>query len=738
MRKIYRVLTAAVLVLFVFCAVQGFAQESAADPLEEKIAWIVDTYTDSGVSEYEIVLALHDWICENVQYDYQAIETGVPSSPHGLGVEAAIMDGWAVCSGYAATYDVLLEKAGIEAKSVTGYDHAWSIVKIDGDWYHFDLTWDDGSGSSYDYDYFGLCDAAIHAEPVNHGTQDNYRHVTCDSWAANYHYRNGKLDAALAALRSAINARIAAGTYTGTITLANSDIPEGQYSNYTIALILGKDSDWAVSGRVEVTPESASVYSFVFYPDEEPVQEIRIDGLAEDLTAGYYGMYPGYTAQINVTTIPAGRTVSFASSNESVVTVSQDGLVTAVGIGGAFITLKSGNYIREYSVWAYEASWLMDEFFCYLDIGEKKPCRLNPIYNWFLKDMNCRWSSADEKIAAIDQNGVITGVAYGQTTVTLENAYGEAGSMTVYVRKPVTAVVFAKSVYEVREDAQLSVSLHAEGCDQDFYMENISYFDLVSSDETVVRPGENYSITWNSKKRCWVYTTDMEIIGPGEATLTATAADGSGASGSCTIIVKETPKLTALAFSQAIYEAEAGGSIALRLNARANDPDYYLSPSGGFVYASASETVAGYSRADAPVWDAQEGCWTYAIHLGCFTPGWTAFTATAADVSQLNAACMVIVHSSAPLMLPCEMKTIRNEAFLGTAAEEIVLPEGIVRIGSRAFAGSETLRLVNLPQSLEAIAADAFAGSENVALICAAESEGQRFAQENGIPYIMK
>lgn len=738
MRKIYRMLTVAVLVLFVFCAAPGFAQESAADPLEEKIAWIVDTYVEPDMSEYEKALVLHDWICENVQYDYQAIESGVPSSPNGLGIEAAIMDGWAVCSGYAAAYDVLLEKAGIEAKSVAGYDHAWNIVRIDGEWYHFDLTWDDGSGNSYDYDYFGLSDAAIHAEPVNHGTQDNFRHVTCDSWEANYHYRNGKLDAALAALRSAINACITAGTYTDTIKLNYGDIPGGQYSNYTIALILGRDSDWAVPGRVEVTTESASVYSFVFYPDEEPVQEIWIDGLAEDLTAGYYGMYPGYTAQINVTTLPAGRAVSFASSDESVVAVSQDGSVTAVGVGGAFITLKSGNCIREYSVWVYEASWLMNEFFCYLDIGEKKPCVLNPIYNWFLEDTNCSWSSADKRIASIDQNGVITGVGYGQTTVMLENAYGEIGSMTVYVRKPVTAVVFAKSVYKVREDAQLSVSVHAEGCDQDFYMENTSYFDLASSDETVIRPGENYLIEWNSKKKRWMYTIDMEIIGPGEATLTATAADGSGVSGSCTIIVKETPKLTAMVFSQEIYEAEAGGSIVLRLNTRANDPDYYLSPSGGFAFTSAPETAAGYSHTDAPVWNAQEECWTYAIHLECAAPGWATFTATAADGSQLSAVCTVIVHSGTPLALPRTLKTIRNEAFLGTAAEEVVLPEGVAGIGSRAFAGSEALRLVNLPQSLETIAADAFDGSENVVLICTEESEGQRFAQENGIPYIVK
>ena len=100
--------------------------------------------------------------------------------------------------------------------------------------------------------------------------------------------------------------------------------------------------------------------------------------------------------------------------------------------------------------------------------------------------------------------------------------------------------------------------------------------------------------------------------------------------------------------------------------------------------------------------------------------------------------CQIIVRSDSPLVLPHTIKAIESEAFLSIAVEEIVLPEGIESIGSRAFADSTALKLINLPASLTSIAADAFEGSENVTLICAANSEGHRFAEESGIPYAIQ
>lgn len=61
------------------------------------------------------------------------------------------------------------------------------------------------------------------------------------------------------------------------------------------------------------------------------------------------------------------------------------------------------------------------------------------------------------------------------------------------------------------------------------------------------------------------------------------------------------------------------------------------------------------------------------------------------------------------LRLP-DCARIEDDQFSGDEAlDELILPEGLLSIGARAFAGS-TLRKINLPDSLEAIADDAFDG----------------------------
>ena len=618
----------------------GSSLRDPIDTLEEKTEWIVDTYIDSGMSEYEIAKTLYDWIVAHVSYDYDYLDTRIPTSEYGVGGEAAIMDGWAVCHGYAQSFEWLLEEAGMEAKYVTGYDHAWNLVRIDGDWYHFDATWDDTGGGGR-YDYFGLSDMAIHTETVNHGTQDSYRHVTCDSWEANYHYKNGYLDNALNILRSSIDESIVAGTYSGTVNLNYSDRPSGRYSRYTIALILNQDTEWAVPGRIEITPKNDTEYGFVFYPDEEPVTDILVEGISDD-GPEYYEMYIGYAARMNVSTLPAGREVAFSSSNESVVTVSKDGLVTAVGVGEAYITLTAGNFSREFSIYVKTTSWPLSSTY-YLDLGETKQCELYAYYDWFLTDNADVWTSSDEAVVTVDHNGMLTGVGYGKATVTLTTGAGVTDDMTVYVRKPVTAVVFGQTAYEIYEGVEANITLTAEGCDQDFYRQNFTYFTYTSSDESIADVRGYYSPGWDEAQGRWVYRPWIDILAPGEVTLTATARDGSGVSGSCKIIVKEAPKLAGMSFEQDTYEAIEGQPTEIVLRTTADDPDFYKENYGSFTYTSSDNTIATYYTTYSPVWNEKEGCWEYTVRVGCLAPGEATFTAAAKDRSGLTASCTIVV-----------------------------------------------------------------------------------------------
>lgn len=55
-----------------------------------------------------------------------------------------------ICLGFASTYQLLMDMAGVECITVVGAaensteDHAWNQVRLDGEWYCVDPTWDYG------------------------------------------------------------------------------------------------------------------------------------------------------------------------------------------------------------------------------------------------------------------------------------------------------------------------------------------------------------------------------------------------------------------------------------------------------------------------------------------------------------------------------------------------------------------------------------------------------------------
>lgn len=99
------------------------------------------------MTELQKALALHDWLVINCQYDVTV------SRPYAHTAYGAIVEGYAVCDGYAKAYNDLLSRVGVTATIVEGrkplhlgdnpQPHAWSCVTIDGKKYHVDVTADD-------------------------------------------------------------------------------------------------------------------------------------------------------------------------------------------------------------------------------------------------------------------------------------------------------------------------------------------------------------------------------------------------------------------------------------------------------------------------------------------------------------------------------------------------------------------------------------------------------------------
>ena len=110
-----------------------------------------------GRTALEQELAVHDWMVLHGDYDWS--HAGADAlNPYGF-----LVDGRAICQGYATTFQLFMDLLGVECITVAGashnssQDHAWNMVRLDGDWYCVDVTWDDpGNGDQVNHGYFNV------------------------------------------------------------------------------------------------------------------------------------------------------------------------------------------------------------------------------------------------------------------------------------------------------------------------------------------------------------------------------------------------------------------------------------------------------------------------------------------------------------------------------------------------------------------------------------------------------
>ncbi len=147
----------------------------------------------TGDNEYERELLLHDALAKRITYR---------STAHAHDAYGALVEGVAVCEGYARAFQYVLYQAGIQCLIAEGSSvnpdtgrseaHAWNVVRIDGRYYHVDLTWDDIDRADLPvmYPYFNLPTTEIQTDHSIR-TEECYRLPMCTATAANYHVKNG-------------------------------------------------------------------------------------------------------------------------------------------------------------------------------------------------------------------------------------------------------------------------------------------------------------------------------------------------------------------------------------------------------------------------------------------------------------------------------------------------------------------------------------------------------------------
>lgn len=113
--------------------------------VEQAVSSLYAATVKPGMSDYEKVKAIHDYVVLHTAYDYENYKNNtVPEESYSI--YGLLVNNTAVCEGYAETMVYLLNRIGIETiyvRSSPSMNHAWNKVKIDGEWYNLDATWDD-------------------------------------------------------------------------------------------------------------------------------------------------------------------------------------------------------------------------------------------------------------------------------------------------------------------------------------------------------------------------------------------------------------------------------------------------------------------------------------------------------------------------------------------------------------------------------------------------------------------
>ena len=182
-----------------------------SDEMQARMEPVIAEYLEGiteDMSAYDVALKLYIKLINRVDYDTIALNI-----QNAEGLERTELDELrticgvflnekTVCEGYARAYAYLLQKCGVECAECAGMltregggGHAWNIMKLDGDYYHMDVTWGDSSNTNQDVknEHIGFNYFCVTTEEILRGRDLSLNPVEIPEFKAtkcNYYYHN--------------------------------------------------------------------------------------------------------------------------------------------------------------------------------------------------------------------------------------------------------------------------------------------------------------------------------------------------------------------------------------------------------------------------------------------------------------------------------------------------------------------------------------------------------------------
>lgn len=170
-----------------------------------KLNEVMDSLNLDGKSDYEKCKKIREWIGKNVKYDRDDPETSGRTNYHNM--TGAILDGYAVCDGFANLYHYMASFAGLLTlfeegpTKGSGLQHAWNLVQINGTFYYTDCTSVslDKNGEAVDEFLLGQ-DTMFNfrVTPKNNDIENTYSNISKDDWSKEHSVCKGNHNLVLA------------------------------------------------------------------------------------------------------------------------------------------------------------------------------------------------------------------------------------------------------------------------------------------------------------------------------------------------------------------------------------------------------------------------------------------------------------------------------------------------------------------------------------------------------------
>lgn len=174
----------------------------AAKDLEKAVKNIVAGAEQQENLFYKVKY-VHDYIIDHTVYDTEAMEqvfdAGESIQLHAATAYGCLVEHKAICSGYAAAFQLVMQRLGIECgrvngmkRSETAESHQWNYVCLDNEYYYLDATWDDpvrpDGVPTRTYEYFLLSDDDL---AYTHTIDEDQNVPVCSGTKYNFYVYNG-------------------------------------------------------------------------------------------------------------------------------------------------------------------------------------------------------------------------------------------------------------------------------------------------------------------------------------------------------------------------------------------------------------------------------------------------------------------------------------------------------------------------------------------------------------------